>query len=329
MLGFDCFKIYSNEQIINTLTSMISSERLSHAFLLHGEKGLGKKKIARYICAQMLCRIGNGIPCGKCKDCLMIAHDAHPDVKWIFHNSDVKGFSVASLRELSIDALVSPNEGERKVYIFADCDLMSIPAQNTLLKLVEEPPSHTHFIFTATTKSAFLPTILSRVISLGVSEVSISDCEKALIDKGVTDKTKIACAVSAFGGNIGMCLDFINNDELQRAVEISKSITDCLCSNSEYALLKSLSQLDGNKQLTKTVLKLLIGIIRDGLAIRLDSDKLIGCYKNGSEALSKRLSARQATEIFNKLTLASQRIDGNANLSLTLTSICAGIKNIQ
>ena len=65
------FKIYSNKNVINTLTSMISSERLSHAFLLFGEKGLGKKTLAGYISAQILCKVGGGVPCGKCKDCVV------------------------------------------------------------------------------------------------------------------------------------------------------------------------------------------------------------------------------------------------------------------
>lgn len=327
-MSFDCYDIFSNEHILNTLTSMISSERLSHAFLLFGDKGLGKKTIARYMAAQILCKVGNGVPCGSCRDCTMIAHDHHPDVKWIFHNSEVKGFSVANLREICVDALVAPNEGDRKIYILADCDTMSIPAQNTILKLIEEPPVHTHFILTATSKSVFLPTILSRVISLGVSEVSIEQCRQALEKRGVTDTDKIDEAVCAFGGNIGMCIDFLHDDNLQKAVGISKNIVDCLCSNSEYALLKSLAQLDGNKPLTKTVILLLISIIRDSVTARYNSETFIGCYREGAEALSKRLSVRQANEIYNKLTVASQRIDGNANLALTLTSICAGIKNI-
>ena len=60
---------------------------------------------------------------------------------------------------------------------------MSVPAQNTLLKLIEEPPLHAVFIFTSSTKSVFLPTILSRIISLGVNEVSHEDCRKALFDR--------------------------------------------------------------------------------------------------------------------------------------------------
>ena len=77
------FKIYSNENALNTLTSMISSGRLSQAFLLFGQAGLGKKTIAKYMAAKILCKDTENSPCGKCKSCRMIAHNSHPDVSLI------------------------------------------------------------------------------------------------------------------------------------------------------------------------------------------------------------------------------------------------------
>lgn len=324
----NCYKIYSNENVLNTLTSMISSGRLSQAFLLFGQAGLGKKTIAKYIAAQILCTSGENAPCGKCRSCKMIAHDTHPDVSWISVSSNNKAFSVDNLRKLVVDAYILPNDGDRKVYILADCDTLSPLAQNTLLKLIEEPPPHAYFIFTASSKAIFLPTILSRVISLGVSEVCIEECKKALEEKGITDKDQIDEAVHAFGGNIGMCLAYLNDDELKKAIEIAKSFTDCLTSSSEYQLLHTLSQLDGNKTLSKNVISLMYSIIRDSSAIRLRSDSLVGCYKSGSQELSKAISLRQANEIYRVLTTADSRIDGNANLSLTIANICSQIKNI-
>ena len=205
---------------------------------------------------------------------------------------------------------------------------MSQLAQNTLLKLIEEPPPHAHFIFTATSKAVFLPTILSRVISLGVSEVSTEKCKIALEEKGIIDKNKIDEAILAFGGNIGMCLSYLNDNELVKAVEIAKSITDCLTSMSEYQLLKTLSQLEGNKALTKNVISLMYSIIRDSSAVRLGSDSLVGCYKKGATVLSKSISLRQANEIYRVLTIVDSRIDGNANLSLIIAYLCSQIKNI-
>ena len=322
------FKIHANNNVLNTLTSMISSGRLSQAFLLFGQTGLGKKTIARYMAAKMLCEDESNSPCGQCKSCRMIEHNSHPDVQWITTKDNAKAFSVDNLRKLSVDAVIMPNEGSKKVYILADCDNMSPLAQNALLKLIEEPPEHDYFIFTATSKAVFLPTIISRVISFGVTEVSHDECRQALADNGITDENIINEALEAFGTNIGMCLSYINDDELKNAVDIAKAVTDSIAGSSEYNLLKELFRLDGNKPLAKEVFSLMYSIIRDSSAIRLSNDCLVGCYKSGSQKLSNILTLKQANEIYRVFTNADTKLDQNANLSLTLTDICSEIKTI-
>ena len=95
------FRVYSNQNIINTLTSMISSGRLYHAFLLYGAKGLGKKTIAEYMAAKLLCENADYSPCGKCKSCKMILDSAHPDVNLITKETNSKAFSVDYLRVIT------------------------------------------------------------------------------------------------------------------------------------------------------------------------------------------------------------------------------------
>ena len=79
----------------------------------------------------------------------------------------------------------------------------------------------------------------------------------------------------------------------------------------------------------KLVFSLLCGIIRDATAIKLNSNCLVSCYKDGAERLSRAITVRQANEMFRIFTKASHKIDGNANLTLTLTSVCAEIKSIS
>lgn len=319
--------IYSNQNVSDTLTSMISSGRLSQSFLFFGPRGLGKKTIARYFAKTLLCEAKSAAPCNNCRSCRNIDKDVHPDVRTISAKDNPKAFSVDNLRTLSTDAYIAPNDGERKVYILADCDTMSPLAQNTLLKLIEEPPEHAYFIFTASSKAVFLPTILSRVISLGVCEVSHEDCAAAMREHGVNDESLIKRSIEAFGGNIGMCLEFIHSDELKSAVDIAIKITDAMTGPSEYRLLCALNELDGNKPLAKSVISLLYAIIRDSCVIKLENDELIGCYKQGSKALSGVITLDKADEIYKILSRADARLDGNASLSLTLADICARIKS--
>ncbi len=326
-MNSDAGRIYSNKHIFDTLTSMISSGRLSHAFLLYGEKGLGKKTIARYMAQQILCE-GVNAPCMECRDCRMISHGSHPDVISVYHSAENKGFAVKNLREICAGAYIRPNEGKYKVYIFEDCDSMAAASQNTLLKLIEEPPPHAVFIFTASSKGVFLSTVLSRVISLGVCEVSAGECRQALSDRGITDQSLIDEAVGAFFGNIGLCLDYLSGKELKTAVLTAREISDCIIKGNEYALLKAVNTLDRDKAQTKTVLMLLLKVIRDAAVLKAGGDALTGCYPDGSQKLSKKITSRQADELFRTVLEMSRRQDGNANLSLTLTALCAEIKNI-
>lgn len=321
-------KIYGNENIIQTLTSMIDSGRLSQGILLFGDAGLGKKTIAEYIAAKLLCNGGANSPCGQCKSCRMIMQNTHPDVQWVVNAPKSKAFGVDNIRSIISDSYIYPNEGDRKIYIFADCDTMLPAAQNTLLKIIEEPPAHVFFIFTATSKAVFLSTILSRVVSIGVSEVSLDLCKAVLQEKGVSDNDKIEDAVSCFGGNIGKCISFINDEGIQKSVMLAKKITDAINARSEYDILAAFNSIDNDKVLFKNVTNLLSAIVRDCCAKRTGSLNLIGCYKQGSEMMVRSITLNQADELYRILTTAQARCDSNVSMSLLMGYLCASIKSI-
>ena len=313
-------KIYGNENVTNTLTSMIDSGRVAHAFLLFGENGLGKKTIAANIAAQI---VSSGNTSGH-----TINPMSHPDIIWVEHSGAKQGFSVETLRDLCADAFILPNNGEKKVYILADCDNISVLAQNTLLKIVEEPPKFTHFIFTAQSKSIFLPTVLSRVISLGVAECSDKECRDALSDKGYTDEALINEALFSFSGNIGMCLGYLEDGELRKSVELVRNITDSIINKSEYQLLKALTLLENNRQLAKTVFSMLDKIVRDSCVWKINSGKDIGCYPDGARRLSGVFSSRKAIKLHEIFQNAMIAVDGNVNMSIEMSSICGQIADI-
>ena len=173
-------KLYGNEHALAALEAMCTSGRLPHSFLIYGEQGTGKKTLAWYLAARLLCE-GAQKPCGSCKPCHNLEHRQHPDVMEIPHSGKTGGFSVESIRRVCADAYKTPNNGMRKLYLFTDADHMTVQAQNALLKLVEEPPDFTYFVFTAQSRHAFLETILSRVSAIGTSPCTDAQCTQALL----------------------------------------------------------------------------------------------------------------------------------------------------
>ena len=152
-------QIYGNDAALRLIRTMAASGRLPHACLLWGETGTGPHP-----------------PCGTCPSCRKLLHGTHPDLTVVEHSGKKNGFSVETVRHVCKDAIVAPNDGACKVYLFADCDYMDVRAQNTLLKLTEEPPPHVRLLFTAAHPEAFLETMRSRMMSIPIRQCTREEC---------------------------------------------------------------------------------------------------------------------------------------------------------
>jgi len=319
-------KIYGNDFIKKSFASMFASGRLPHSFLIFGEKGLGKKMLADYLAMSLVCEKQNGTPCGECNSCKIAAKKIHPDIIYPETSGKTNTYTVAACREVCADAFIKPNNSDRKIYIFSDADNIQLPAQNTLLKIVEEPPAPVYFIFTAETREAFLPTILSRVTSLGASVCTTEECTAALAMKNY-DSEQIAAAVDAFGGNIGMCMEFIENPKLQAITTLTKSAVNSIINKDEYGLLAVFSSSELSDRTTAvSFLKMLDRTVRDCIVIRYGEDvTLTGCTKNGAKKLSEKLSVKSAIKIHKYLNQAAADIKSNVSTGLLMSALCGEI----
>lgn len=306
---------------------MVLNNRIVNSLLIYGDKGLGKKTAAEYISASLLCEKGTGIPCGECRSCKKIANMVHPDVIHAVASGKSGNYKIDAFREMVENASVMPNESRFKIYIIADMDNTLAAAQNALLKLIEEPPDHCVIILTASSRSSLLPTIVSRVVSLPMHEISLDSCKNALIQKGY-EKDSVQDAVEALGGNLGKCIGYLNGGDIVDAVTMSKSITDAIITGDEYLMLKEFSELIGDKTMTLAVFKLLCEIVRDSISVSAGCDKktLISAYKAGAIRLSERISKITANKIYYAITKYAERINSNGNLSLAINALCSEMK---
>ena len=137
--------------------------KLSHALLFTGSGD--REGAARYAAAAMECQGGGQRPCGVCPACRKVLAGIHPDVITV-RDPEHKNIAVDVVRDLRADAYIRPNEGERKVYIFPDCALLTEQDQNVLLKVVEEGPPYAAFLFCAENSAAVLQTLRSRCVEI-------------------------------------------------------------------------------------------------------------------------------------------------------------------
>ena len=133
---------------------------LPHALLFTGGDG---PAAAEFAAAAMECTADHGRPCGACRACRKVLSGIHPDVITV-QDPEHKLLSAETVRNVRSDAYIRPNEGERKVYVFPDCALLTEADQNILLKTVEEGPPSAAFLFCAGSAAAVLPTLRSRCV---------------------------------------------------------------------------------------------------------------------------------------------------------------------
>ncbi len=170
-------ELVGQDTLVRTLSSAIKQNRIPHAFVLTGIRGVGKTSTARIIARSLLCTGADGSnenptiePCGTCPNCQGIQNDNHVDVIEVDAASRT---GVNDIREIIDQVNYSPVMGRLKIYIIDEVHMLSKSAFNALLKTLEEPPSHVKFIF-ATTEVRKIPvTILSRCMRFDLPRVSL------------------------------------------------------------------------------------------------------------------------------------------------------------
>lgn len=167
-----------NAALKEQLTAQEKGRGLSHAYLISGPAGSGKRTLARLLAAAMVCTGSEEKPCGVCPGCKKAFGGIHPDIIQV--GEDGKDITVAQAREARSDAYIRPNEGERKVYVFHNAQNMNPSAQNALLKLLEEGPAYAAFLLLTENPGSVLNTIRSRCEGLALTPVSPAEAEYEL-----------------------------------------------------------------------------------------------------------------------------------------------------
>ncbi len=311
-------KLYSKDNISELVLSMRSRDRLCHSFLLVGDKGVGKKTAAKYMSLEILCRSQGEVPCGICKDCRMILNNAHPDMITVSASGKSGNYRADDLRPLISDAYIASNEGGYKIYILPDIDKALPAAQNTLLKIFEEPPDHVIIIMTAENLENVLPTVRSRAIVINVPEASHEDVIAALSERKISEPDAER-AYQLCGGNIGACIEYLNggSDELYLRVQ---SASAALAKSDEYGLMKILNETDrvAATELVTELSKVLAEAMK-----RKQGYEDTSFYSAEAQKLSETTGSKALMTMYDRTLEALKKLRGNASVGLTMADLGA------
>ncbi|MGL4987956.1 MAG: DNA polymerase III subunit gamma/tau [Cetobacterium sp.] len=202
--GFE--EIAGEKEIVQTLKNSLKSNRLAHAYLFTGPRGVGKTSIARLMAKGLNC-LTNGItdtPCNVCENCIEISKGNFLDLIEIDAASN-RG--IDEIRQLKEKINYSPTKGRKKVYIIDEVHMLTKEAFNALLKTLEEPPEHVLFILATTEPDKILPTIISRCQRYDFKSVNYKDMREKLSyivdnEKYLIDEASLMAIHESSGGSM-------------------------------------------------------------------------------------------------------------------------------
>ena len=208
------FPLAGNDGVKAALTKAFEISRLPHAIIIEGESGSGKSLLAGFIVSTFLCENENK-PCGSCKSCRMIKAGTHPDVIKVAPAEGKKNIQIDQIRNMRNEVYIRPQFSNRKVFNIDFADTLNQQSQNTVLKVLEEPPGDVLFIFQVRSRSSLLPTILSRCVTYTLSEPEISVSAKYISEtRGITidEATELLKQNGLLIGNVIASLDSKKKD---------------------------------------------------------------------------------------------------------------------
>jgi DNA polymerase-3 subunit gamma/tau len=181
-------QLTGQEHVVRALTNALAQNRLHHAYLFTGTRGVGKTTIARIFAKSLNCETGvTAAPCGVCAACREIDSGRFVDLVELDAASNTQ---VDNMRELLESALYAPTSGRFKVYIIDEVHMLSKSAFNAMLKTLEEPPAHVKFILATTDPQKIPVTVLSRCLQFNLKQLPppliLSRLRHVLEQEGIT-----------------------------------------------------------------------------------------------------------------------------------------------
>ena len=336
-------KLLGNEETKERLGKSISLGTVPHAFLIGGPRGSGKTTLAIEMSAAFNCEgrsdFDTPLPCGSCNSCKRIYAGNFPDIKILRKDKDRATIGVGAVKTFREDMYLSSTESDYKIYIIDDAHTMTPEAQNSLLKVLEEPPRRVYLILLADECDKILTTIKSRTQYIPMSRFDERELTDYLLKKSDTarslqieDKEKFIGAVISADGRLGHALELVNrrsadeNDRMRR--DILKFISAIGQKSSYENILNALNSLPTSRTELLLSLERIMTALRDLIAVKNDADARMLFFPSRDEAKAcgADIGTKKLIAVYDAVTEAHELCYRNANIHNLTVNMAAKIK---
>ncbi len=326
----DFSDIYGYETIKEHLQSAISMGKVSHAYVISGGLGAGKKLIASTFAQTLQCEAGGVEPCGVCHSCIQAASKNQPDIIWVGHEKP-GSIGVDDIRDqLVSDMQIKPYSSPYKIYIIDEADKLTVAAQNAMLKTIEEPPAYGIVILLANNPDVFLQTILSRCVVLDLKPLKDDVVVRYLKDHydNIGDyECKFAARFAA--GRIGRAMTMVESTEF---AELRRDVMDVIKNAKDMDsadIMASVKRVTNYKLTIDDYLDLMLMWYRDVLMFKSTNDTNLLIFNDQITLIKSQaqtMSYEGLQDIINSIDRVKVRLQANVNFDLVIELLIMAIK---
>lgn len=313
--------IIGQNQIREHLENAVKNQKVSHAYIICGEKYSGKKFISSAFAKALLCESEEEIPCGKCRECLKVETGNHPDVIYVTHEKPGI-IGVEDIRsQINQDISIKPYSGKKKIYIVDEAEKMNPQAQNAILKTFEEPPEYAVILLLVTNAEVLLPTIRSRAVTLNMKPVPDEIIKKYLMETVHVPDYKADICVAFSRGNIGKAALYAASDDFDNLKNDLLQILRNIKTVDASKIMNYIKKPAADKGSVTDFLDIILIWYRDALLVKAQGNSNNLIFREELQYINKvaeALSFESFQAIFDMIELTKRRITSNVNAELAL-----------
>ena len=321
--------VVGHKDIINYIRNAVSEDKVSHAYILNGERGSGKKMLANLFASTLQCEKGGPDPCNECHSCKQAESGNHPDIIHVTHEKP-NTISVEDVRtQVNNDIMIKPYQGPYKIYIISEADLMTPQAQNALLKTIEEPPEYAVIFLLTDNAQMLLPTITSLCVMMKLRKIKDTLIKNYLMETLKVRDYKADMCTAFAQGNMGRAIMLANSEHFNEIREEAVQLLKYIDEMDLNEVVKAIKRISAYKLEINDYLDIIMIWYRDVLIYKATQDVTKVVFKDQLsciKARARKSSYEGIEKILESLEKAKSRLKANVNFDLVMELLLLTIK---